>query len=95
MKKNQLLITEYPLGSAPEKYHFPFRNRIIAALSEKVIVTQAGLKSGSILTVNEALELDREIYAVPYRLTDFEGAGCNRLIGQGAGIVQFVSQQND
>jgi len=95
MKKEQLLITEYPKGVLPERYHFPFRNRIIAALGEKVAVTQAGLKSGSMLTVNEALNLSREIYAVPYRLTDKEGCGCNRLIGQGANVVQFVNQENN
>lgn len=95
MGKNQLLLSEYPSGSRPEKYHFPFRNRIIAALGEKVVVTQAGVKSGSMLTVNEALNISRDIYVVPYRLTDSEGAGCNRLISQGANLVQIIFSENN
>lgn len=95
MREKQLLISEYPADVKPEKYHFPFRNRIIAALGEKIIVTQAGLKSGTMLTVNEALNLNREIYVVPYRLTDKEGAGCNKLISQGANVVQWAESKNN
>ena len=87
MKEYQLLITEYPLGTAPRKEHFPFRNRIMAALAEKVIVTQAREKSGTMVTVEEALDLGRDIYVVPYRLGDENGLGCNRLIQQGAEII--------
>lgn len=87
MKKDQLLITEYPKGVKSCKHHFPFRNRIIAALSEAVIVPQAEIRSGSMITVRYALELGKEIYTVPYRLTDVEGSGCNKLIQLGAYVI--------
>ena len=87
MRKNGLLLTEYPEDVEPRKEHFPFRNRIIAALAEAVIVTQASNKSGTMLTVNEALNLGKDIYTIPYRLTDKEGTGCNKLIQQGAFVI--------
>ena len=87
MRKNQLLISEYPFGSKPLAYHFPWRNRIIAALSEAIIVVEARKRSGSLLTVNEALELDIPVYCVPYAYQDEAGAGCNLLISQGANIL--------
>lgn len=87
MRKHQLLLSEYPFDVKPEKYHFPLRNRIIAALAEKIIVTQAKIHSGTMLTVNEGLQLNKDIYATPYPFYDIEGAGCNRLIEQGAYIL--------
>lgn len=87
MRKKGLLISEYPAGTSPRREHFPFRNRIMAALASKVIVCQASEKSGTMLTVNEALELGKDIYVVPYRITDSEGRGCNSLIRQGANIL--------
>ena len=87
MKEKQLLITEYPLGTTPRKEHFPFRNRIMAALGEKIIVTQANEKSGTMHTVEQALDLGKDIYVVPYPLGDENGLGCNRLIQQGAEII--------
>ena len=87
MKKTGLLISEYPEGTQPRREHFPFRNRIMAALVSKIIVCQAQEKSGTMVTVNEALELGRDIYVVPYRITDPEGRGCNTLIQQGANII--------
>ena len=88
MGKNQLLISEYPYGVQPERYHFPFRNRIIAGLAKGVIVTQASTKSGTMLTVNEALALNRDVYAVsyPYNIAD---NGCNLLIEQGAILLDI------
>jgi len=87
MRKYQLLISEYPLGSGPERYHFPFRNRIIAALSDKIIVTQATRHSGALITVNEGLNLNRDIYALSYPYDDPQGEGCNELIEQGAAVL--------
>lgn len=87
MRKNQLLISEYPYGCKPLAYHFPWRNRIIAALSEAIVVVEARKRSGSLLTVNEALELDIPVYCVPYAFLDEAGAGCNLLISQGANIL--------
>ncbi|MBQ1826436.1 MAG: DNA-processing protein DprA [Erysipelotrichaceae bacterium] len=87
MKKYQLLLSEYPYGVKPLKEHFPFRNRIIAALGEAVIVTQAKEKSGTMLTVNEALAINKGVYAVPYNIDDENGSGCNQLIQQGANVI--------
>ena len=87
MKKYQLLLSEYPAGVKPLREHFPFRNRIIAALGEAVIVTQAKEKSGTMLTVNEALAINKEVYAVPYNIDDESGSGCNQLIQQGANVI--------
>lgn len=82
--KNGLLITEYPVGDSIEPWHFPQRNRIIAGLSQKIIVTEAKLKSGSMITVDLALENGREVLALPGRIDSELSRGCNSLIEQGA-----------
>lgn len=87
MCKNQLIISEYPDKVKPYAYHFPFRNRIIAALASEIYVTQASLKSGTLITVNEALNLGKEIYALPYNIDDINGIGTNHLISEGANIL--------
>lgn len=87
IKSQQLLLSEYPKGSKPLAYHFPWRNRIIAALSNHLIVIEAKKKSGTMLTVNEALALDIPIYCVPHNFLKKEGEGCNLLIAQGANIL--------
>lgn len=87
MFRSQLIISEYPESVLPHRQHFPFRNRIIAALGESLIVTQAARRSGTMLTVNEALNLGKEVYTVPYRLDEPEGAGCNLLLQQGANMI--------
>lgn len=85
--KNHLVISEYPNMTIPKPYYFPFRNRIIAALANKVYVTQASMRSGTMLTVNEALELNKDVYVLPYRVNDYFGGGCNYLIQQGANLI--------
>ena len=87
MEKEQLILSEYPSTTGVKKHHFPWRNRILAALSEGVIVTQAALKSGTMLTVNEALNLGKEVWCFPYLFNDPEDMGCNLLISQGANIL--------
>ena len=59
------IITEYPLGSKPIKNHFPARNRIISGLSEGILVIEARKKSGTLITVEHALDQGRDVYAVP------------------------------
>lgn len=78
------LITEYPPGAPPLGYHFPIRNRIISALSLGVIVVEAGVKSGSLITANLALEQGKDIYAVPGQINHTLTQGVNRLISDGA-----------
>ena len=81
------LYREYPQGTKPDRKHFPYRNRIRAALGDKLIVRKPALKSGTMHTVDQALELGREIYVVPYRRDDPWAQGSNRLIQQGANII--------
>lgn len=87
MKKRHLIISEYPLQTKPFASHFPWRNRILAALSEAVVVVEAKCKSGTMLTVNEALTLGIPIYCIPHDFMKEEGRGCNLLISQGANMV--------
>lgn len=87
LKLNGLVISEYPGFTKPLKHHFPTRNRLIAASNKGIVVTQAVCKSGTMLTVKEALELGREVYCLPYPYNSKEGAGCNLLLSQGATIL--------
>jgi DNA processing protein len=75
-----LLLSEMSPGAKPTRWRFLQRNRLIAALSEAVVVTEAGWRSGSISTVNHATELGRPVFAVPGPITSAASAGCNRLI---------------
>ena len=81
------IIAEVEPGTKPLAYNLPRRNRIISALSDIVIVVEAREKSGSLITVDCALEQGRTVYAVPGRLGDRLSDGCNYLIAQGAGIL--------
>lgn len=81
------IISEYPPGTMPKPGLFPLRNRIISGLSDVVLVIEAKQKSGTLITVDMALEQGREVYAVPGRITDRLSDGCNSLIRQGAGIA--------
>ena len=82
-----LVVSEYIIGTKPEKYHFPARNRIISGLSKKVIVIEAGIKSGSLITVDFALEQGRDVYAVPGNILDTNSKGVNKLIKEGAKLL--------
>ena len=78
------IITEYPLGSKPEKHHFPARNRIISGLSDAVLVIEAKGKSGTLITVNYALEQGKDVYALPGNISSVNSYGTNELIKEGA-----------
>lgn len=90
MRKDHLILSEYPQGVAPSKEHFPWRNRLIASLSKAIVVVQAQYHSGTMLTVNEAIALNKPIYCVPYPMDDVDGSGCNLLICQGAQILTKI-----
>ena len=81
------VISEYPLGTPPLKYHFPARNRIIAGLSLGVLVVEAALKSGALITADLALQFNREVFAVAGSIFTPQAAGANQLIKDGAQIV--------
>ena len=81
------ILSEYPPDMPPAPGYFPMRNRIIAGLSDALIIIEAKEKSGSLITADCALEQGKDVYAVPGRITDPVSAGCNHLIRQGAGIL--------
>lgn len=81
------ICSEYPPGTEPKNSLFPPRNRIISGLSDAVLVIEAKNRSGTLITVDMALEQGREVYALPGRVTDALSEGCNRLIQQGANVT--------
>ena len=84
------VISEYPPGTAPAAGLFPMRNRIISGLCDVLLVMEAREKSGTLITVDMALEQGKEIWALPGRVDDVLSVGCNRLISQGAGILPGI-----
>mgnify|MGYP001055529861 CR=1 FL=1 len=86
------VLSEYPPKTEPHPGHFPPRNRIISGLADAVLVIEARLKSGTLITVDMALEQGREVYVVPGRITDRLSDGCNRLLLQGAGAAISPAQ---
>ncbi|MEM1403921.1 MAG: DNA-processing protein DprA [Pseudomonadota bacterium] len=82
--KRGCLLSEYPAGTPPSKHAFPRRNRIISGLSEGTIIVEAGLPSGTLHTAHSALEQGRDIFVLPWSLRHANGAGCLRLLRDGA-----------
>lgn len=82
--KKGLLLTEYPPATGVQKYSFHARNRLLAGLSEGVLVLAAGRKSGTLITADCALEYGREVFALPHNVGAAQGVGCNELIKKGA-----------
>lgn len=87
ISRNGAVISDYPMGTKPEGVNFPPRNRIISGLSLGVIVVEASLRSGALITADFALDQGREVFAVPGSILSPGSEGCNRLIRDGAHIV--------
>lgn len=86
------IISEYPPKTGPFKGNFPLRNRIISGMSDAVIVIEARKKSGSLITVDQALEQGKEVYALPGRVTDPLSYGCLNLIKYGANMITSIDE---
>lgn len=84
IKNNGLVISEYPLGTKPLKYHFPARNRIISGLSDSVLVVEARKNSGTNITVDFALEQGKDVFVIPGNIYSKTSDGTNYLITEGA-----------
>jgi len=78
------LLSEFPLGTRPDRWTFPRRNRLIAALCRVVVVVEAGVRSGALITAAHALEIGREVWAVPGAIDSPQAAGTNQLLFDGA-----------
>ena len=87
IKSGGVIISEYPCGTKPDKMNFPARNRIISGMSSGIIVVEAKEKSGTLITVDFALEQGRDVFVVPGNINSINSVGTNDLIKQGAKLV--------
>lgn len=90
MKKNHLVLSEYPLGTPIKRHHFPMRNRIIAGISDGTCVVEAKERSGSLITAQLALEAGKEVFAIPGEILSGQSNGCHHLIQDGAKCVYQI-----
>ncbi|HGI1751016.1 TPA: DNA-processing protein DprA [Streptococcus agalactiae] len=87
MSYNHLVLSEYFTGEQPLKFHFPERNRIIVGLCQGIVVAEAKMRSGSLITCERALEEGREVFAIPGNIIDGKSDGCHHLIQEGAKCI--------
>ncbi len=89
-EKGGAMVTEFPFGVQPDRQHFPMRNRIVSGWSHGLVVVEAGLNSGALITANFAAEQGRIVFAVPGRIDSPPSKGCHKLIKEGAKLTEDV-----
>lgn len=87
------LLTEFGSRSKPDKHNFPVRNRIVAGMSDAVIVVETGIKGGSMITAEIANNYNKDVFALPGKITDAKSAGCNFLVKQNKAILLTDGEQ--
>lgn len=90
LKEEGIIVSEFPIGIKARPEYFPRRNRIISGMSVGVLVVQASIKSGSLITAREAMEQGREVFVIPGSIHDPTSKGCHQLIKEGAALVESV-----
>ncbi|MCM8822618.1 MAG: DNA-processing protein DprA [Candidatus Omnitrophica bacterium] len=92
ISRSGAVISEFPLDTPPEKFNFPRRNRIISGLSRAVLVIEAGLRSGALITAHHAAEQNKDVFVLPSDANRITGRGNNQLIKEGAALIESVEE---
>lgn len=92
IKNHGTIITEYEPNEKPNKINFPIRNRIISGLSDGVLVVEAKKRSGTLITVDHALEQGKDVFVIPGNINSYNSYGTNELIKQGAKLVTNIDE---